>query len=74
MREKLIERLAEEGNIFISDLHEKRYSQLIVALLYQFGDAYSLHDWNEAIQYILKDEKLCFYSKEEALLFLSNIK
>lgn len=74
MQKKLIERLAEEGKVLISDLHERKYYKLIISLLYRFGDEYPLCDWNEAIRYILCDENLCFYSKEEIVLFINEMK
>lgn len=72
MSENLIEYLAEECEVYVSDLSRLETSSIILPVVRNLIPAcFSAEDWSDSLSYLFK-ESLCFESAETAKLYCIN--
>ena len=70
MKEKLLEDLAEQNQVFISDLKDEAYFQVILHHLLEIpSDNYTVEEWNYALSYLFNKETI-FQTRGEILSFI----
>lgn len=63
---------AKAGCMYLSDLHQPVYQYMLPRIIRQMdADAYSLTEWNDAVQYITGETKL-FADKARAAEYLQS--
>lgn len=69
----MLDRVAEDANVLISDLHCTYYFRKIGSILERIKDEYSLQEWNEFVRYVRDDYTLLYHNKDEIIDFFKRI-